>query len=123
ITDCRKFLQESSIHIVRPAMLRIPPLGRLSWLLANEFELRREFEQRRPDVVLAYGISNALLARRAARIHNVPFVYHLLDALHTLAEPAFLSRLARPVERAVLRTADRVIVVNNHLRHYAVDMG
>lgn len=123
VTDCHKFFDDAHVTVVRPAMLRLPALGRPSWMAANWVELRRIFRRSRPDVVVAYSISNAYLALRLARRHGVPFVYHVLDALHTLAEKAPLVALARPVEQAVLRSADEVIVINRALRDYAVGMG
>lgn len=123
IDDCRKFFPDSSVRIVRPGMVRLPGIGRATWLLSNYSEIRRELREWKPDVVVAYGISNALVAQRLARKAGIPFVYHLLDALHTLAEPQFLAHVARPVEQAALRRADRIIVVNNHLREYAAGMG
>jgi glycosyltransferase involved in cell wall biosynthesis len=123
VEDCHKFFPHAPITIVRPPMLRVPGLARPSWLLANWPELRRQFRSFEPDVVVAYSISNAYLALRLARRHGVPLVYHVLDALHTLAEPKVLRPIARPIERSILRGADDVIVVNNGLRDYALEMG
>ena len=123
IRDCHKFFADAVITVIRPAMLRVRGVGRLSWLIANRGELARLFRQWKPDVVVAYGISNAFLALRLSRKHGTPFVYHLLDALHTLAEPRVLRPIARAVERSVMRRANKVIAVNNRLGSYAVDMG
>jgi len=119
----QRFFDDATVTVVRPAMLRIPGLGRPSWLVANWAELARQFETFRPDVVVAYSISNAYLALHLARRYGVPFVYHLLDALHTLVEPPLLRPIAREVEQRVLRSADRIIVVNTHLKSYAVELG
>jgi glycosyltransferase involved in cell wall biosynthesis len=91
--------------------------------VANVPELVRQFRDWRPDVVVAYSISNAYLAMKLARMNQVPYVYHLMDALHTLVEPPQLRPLARAVERLVLKSADRVIVVNTQLKTYAMQMG
>lgn len=111
------------VTVIRPAMLRLPLLARVTWLAANMRELRRLQSTWRPDVVLAYGISNAWLAQQWARRLRIPFVYHVMDALHTLAEPSILSRPARLVERAVLSSADCVVPVNDALRGYVIGMG
>lgn len=123
VIDCHKFFENSSVRVVRPPMVRVPGLGRPSWLAANWTELKRLIRSEQPDVVLAYSISNAYLALRLAHSSGVPFVYHLMDALHTLVEPRALRPAARLVERAVLRDADRVIAVNNALGAYARGMG
>lgn len=118
-----RFNPDSSIRVIRPGTLRIHGLARISWIANNWTELQKHFAEARPDVVVGYSISSALLALRLARSHRIPFVYHLLDALHTLATPRPLRLVAKPIERAVMRQADRVIVVNNRLRDYAVSMG
>jgi glycosyltransferase involved in cell wall biosynthesis len=118
-----KFYADASITLIRPAMLRIPGLGRISWLASCWREITAVLHELKPDVVVAYGISNALLSYYLARRASIPFVYHVLDALHTLAEPAPLRPIARRVEQMVMRRADRVVVINHSLRDYAVAMG
>lgn len=123
ITGVTKFFPDAEVKIVRPATLRLPAVARPSWLVANVPELRRMFREFRPEVVVAYSITNAYVALRLARRHGVPFVYHVMDALHTLAEPTWLHPVAKPVERLVMGEADEVVVINNALAHYAVSMG
>jgi glycosyltransferase involved in cell wall biosynthesis len=123
IYHVHRFFDDTNVTVIRPAMLRIPGLGRPSWLGANWAELSQQFDSFRPDVVVAYSISNAYLALLLARKYRVPFVYHLLDALHTLVEPPLLRPIARAVEQRVLGSADRIIVVNTHLKSYAVELG
>jgi glycosyltransferase involved in cell wall biosynthesis len=123
VRDCRKFFQDSAVTVVRPSMVRLPVLSRPTWLAANFRELRHQIRDHRPDVVVGYSISNSYFAVRLAHAAGIPFVYHVMDALHTLGEPAFLRSVAKPVERAIMRRADQVIVVNNGLRDYVVAMG
>jgi glycosyltransferase involved in cell wall biosynthesis len=104
-------------------MVRLPGLSRLTWLAGNWRALQDYFAEGRPDVIVAYGISNAYLAQQFAQQQRVPFVYHVLDALHTLAESRLQRPIARVVEQAVLRRADHVITINNRLGEYAVQMG
>ena len=118
-----KYYADARIKLIRPPILKLPGLSRTSWLAANWREIRNELFQRTPEVVVGYGISNALLGAHMASRAGVPFVYHLLDALHTLVEPATLRPVARRVEQLALRKADRVIVINRHLRTYAANMG
>jgi glycosyltransferase involved in cell wall biosynthesis len=123
ITDTTKFFPGSGVVVVRPAMLRVPGLARPTWLIATTVELLRAFRTFKPDVVVAYGLSNALVARALARLYGVPFVFHIFDALHAIAEPEFLAPVARVVEQAVLRTADSVIVVHRGMVDYVRRMG
>jgi glycosyltransferase involved in cell wall biosynthesis len=123
IVDVHRYFADAAIRVIRPSMLRVPGLGRLSWLIGTWRELRRILRSEPPDVIVAYGISNAYLASILARRSGIPFVYHLLDALHTIAEPPWMRPVARVVERAVMRRADWVVVINRRLSDYAVEMG
>src|SRR5207245_5741696 len=92
-----KYYADARVSLVRPAMLRLPLIARLSWLFGNWRELRAIFRDATPDVVIAYGISNALLTLGFCRVRRRPFVYHIMDALHTHAESAPLLLVARTV--------------------------
>lgn len=118
-----KYYADAQIKLIRPRIVRLPGLSRISWLAANWREIRAALLLRTPEVVVGYGISNALLGAHMAQHAGVPFVYHLLDALHTLVEPTALRPVARRVEQLALRRADRVIVINRHLGTYARNMG
>ena len=119
--DVRRLYPDARIRLIRPAMVRLPLVGRLSWLAANALELMAL--RPRPDIVVAYGISNAYLALRFARRWRVPFVYHVMDALHTHADAAIVRAIARDIECRVMRDADRVVVVSKGLAVYAREMG
>ena len=123
VRDVAKFHPGSGVVVVRPAMLRVPILARPTWLAMTVIELIRAFRAFKPDIVVAYGISNALVARLLSRWYRVPFVFHIFDALHGIAEPQFLAPIARVVERAVLRSARIVVVVHRALLGYVRRMG
>jgi glycosyltransferase involved in cell wall biosynthesis len=122
-TGVHKYYPDSRVEVVRPGMLRLPLLARLSWLVGNWRELRAIFRREKPDVVVGYGISNALLTLAFCRAERRAFVYHVMDALHTHAEAPVVRLVARIVEQLTMRLADRVIVVSQGLSRYAAGMG
>lgn len=113
----------SNVVVVRPAMIRLSLLARLSWLIGNVREIHAIARASTPDVFLGYGISNALLTLLFARYHRRAFIYHILDALHTHATALPVRLAAWVIERVVMSHADAVIVVNEGLRTYALQMG
>jgi glycosyltransferase involved in cell wall biosynthesis len=121
--DVTKFEAGSGLVVVRPAMLRVPGFARPTWLIASTLELLRTFRHRRPDVVVAYGLSNALVARLLAAAYGVPFVFHIFDVLHALAEPQALAPVARLVEATLLRSADAVVVGHRGMWPYVRRFG
>ena len=118
-----KLVPGARVTVVRPAMLRIPGIARVSWLMASWLELLRYLRRGRPDVILAYGISNSLLASLLGRRRGIPMVCHLFDSLHALAEPAFLRPMAGFVEGLVLRASGRVVIPYRALGGYATSRG
>ncbi|MEO8272962.1 MAG: glycosyltransferase [Chloroflexota bacterium] len=118
-----KFHAGSGVRVIRPAMLRIPVLARPSWLAMTAIELIRAYREFRPDVVLAYGLSNALVARVLASVYRVPFAFHIFDSLHALADPAWLASIARLVETALLRSSRIVILAHRGMQSYLAGMG
>lgn len=118
-----RVVPESGVTVIRTAGLRVPGLGKLVWLASNTWELMHSFRRFHPDVVVVLGLSNSFVAQWLAQLAGVPVVVHLLDALHTLADPRILRPLAASVERAILRKADRVVVINKALARYAEAMG
>src|SRR6266581_4403225 len=118
-----KYFADSRIRLIRPGMIRIGLIARLSWLFGNWRELRTIFRNAKPDVVVAYGISNALVTLAASRAAGRPFVYHVMDALHTHAESFPVRAIARFIESLTMRHADRVVVVSHGLARYAAGMG
>lgn len=118
-----KLVPGARVTVIRPAMARIPGVARVSWLLTSWLELRRYVRAGEPDVIVAYGISNSFLARILARRRHIPFVFHLFDSLHALAEPVALRPLAKRVETAVLRSADCVVIPYRALRGYLAARG
>ena len=118
-----RVVEGADVTVVRTAKLRVPALGKLSWLATSALEMERAFRAYRPDVVVVLGLSNGLPALRMAKARGIPVVVHLIDALHTLAEPAALRPVARAFERALLRGAESVVAINHALAAYAVRMG
>jgi len=118
-----RVIQGANVTVIRSASLRVPGIGKLVWLFTNVIELVRCLRSFDPDVVVVLGLSNGIVALWLGRLAGTPVVVHLIDALHTLVEPRFLRPVAAAVERAILRHADRVVVINKALALYVERMG
>ena len=109
-------------HQQRPGILKIPGLDYLSLVFSHRIEIGRQIEEFRPDIIIGFGILNAYLAMNLAKKKKIPFVYYLIDALHTLIPSKLLWPLGKIVEKQGLKRADRVIVINEKLMDYAIGM-
>ncbi|GAH31718.1 unnamed protein product, partial [marine sediment metagenome] len=103
-----KVLEEADITLIRPGILKIPVLDYLSLILSHRIEIGRQIEEFGPDIIIGFGILNAYKAMNLAKKNRIPFVYYLIDALHTLIPSKLLWPLGKIVEKQGLKRADRV---------------
>lgn len=118
-----KIYPNQTITVVRPALIRAPLLCYVSVLLFHSREIIRQIKSFKPDVILGMGILNTYIAGRLARFFGIPFVYYLIDSLHTLIPQKPLRPFGRLVESRALKLANRVLVINRKLGSYAKRVG
>jgi glycosyltransferase involved in cell wall biosynthesis len=118
-----KIYRGASVTVIRPAILKIPHLDFLSIVLSHTKEIARQMREFKPDIVVGFGILNTYVAMRLARRRGIPFVYYLIDALHTLVPFGPYQPIARAFERMTLRGAEKILTINEELQRYAIEMG
>jgi glycosyltransferase involved in cell wall biosynthesis len=111
------------VRLITPGTLSLRPLARLTSVLSHRAELARLIRDTRPDVIVSYALSTGLPALRLARRHNIPYIFHVIDALHAIVPVRLLRPIARAVERGLFGASDAVLLINDHLRDYALRMG
>jgi glycosyltransferase involved in cell wall biosynthesis len=120
-----KIYPEAGAHItlVRPRAIKLSGLNTASIVPFHLMEIQRQVKEFKPDIILSFGILNAHLGLRVAKRNNIPFVYYLIDQLHTLLSNPLKRGLAERVEGWNLQSADAVFVINQGLKGYAKSMG
>jgi len=113
----------AAIRLVTPGTVSFRPAARPSSVLTFRAEIAHQIRAAQPDLIVSYALSTGLPALRLARRNRIPFVFHVIDALHAIVPVGFLRPIAHRVERQLFAAADRVILINAHLRDYAVRMG
>lgn len=116
-------VDDAEVSLIRPPILKLPLLDKASILPAHTSELRRQLKQYEPDVVVGFGILNAYLASRLAQRNDVPFIYYIIDHLHTLLSNSVLQTTAKWVEERAVQEAEYVYSINEGLRQYSIDRG
>lgn len=116
-------IQSPGVTVIRPATVRLPLLARPLSLLTFYAELVRLCRAAKPDVIVDYALSTGLPALMVARRCRVPYLFHVIDSLHTLVPFPFLQPIAFAFERGLLRLADRTLYINEELRQYGVQCG
>jgi glycosyltransferase involved in cell wall biosynthesis len=123
INGAYKIFTEANITLIRPGMIKIPLLDMASILYFHEKEIKRQIQEFKPDIIIAFGILNAHLGLQQAKKHNIPFVYYLIDHLHSLLPNKFTQTIAKQFEKQTIKHADKIFVINKGLKDYAVEMG
>lgn len=119
----RTSISSPGVGVIRPATIRLPLLARPISLLTFYAELARLCRASKPEVIVDYALSTGLPALIAARQFQAPFMFHVIDALHTLAPSSILRPIALLFERGLLRAADRTLYINEELRQYGLGLG
>lgn len=113
----------AEIRLVTPGTTSLNLLARPSSVLAHHAALARLIAADKPDVIVSYALSTGIPALRLARKHHIPFVFHVIDALHAIVPSVLLQPVAKQVEKRIFRKANAVLLINAHLRDYAICMG
>lgn len=121
--NAARIYPDAAIRLLTPGTISLGVLARLSSVFSHWLALNRVIRQEKPDLIVCYALSTGLAALALARRHRLPFLFHVIDALHTIVPLEALKPIAHAVERRLLRRADQVILINEHLRTYAVAMG
>jgi glycosyltransferase involved in cell wall biosynthesis len=123
IKGAYKIFKEANITLIRPGMIKLPFLDMASILYFHDKEIKRQIQEFKPDVIIAFGILNAYLGMQQAKKHDIPFVYYLIDHLHKLLPDELTRKTAEQFEKQTLKNADKIFVINKGLKNYAVEMG
>ncbi|KKN17098.1 hypothetical protein LCGC14_0969300 [marine sediment metagenome] len=115
-----KIHDKASVTVIRPGIIKILGLDYLSLLFSHRKEIKRQFNEFKPDVVICFGILNSYLV---SRMSKVPFIYYWIDVLHELIPFSPLRFIGKFLERRTLKKASRVLVINEKLREYVLSMG
>jgi glycosyltransferase involved in cell wall biosynthesis len=121
--DVSKIFKDANITVVRPGILKIPILDYASMIFTYHREIKRQIREFAPDAIVSHSILTNYLAMRLAKKNNVPFIFHMTDAQHTIIPFKPLQPIGRIIESKILKNADRVVVINEGLGEYAIRMG
>lgn len=118
-----KIDDEASVDVVRPSFIKVTGLNYLSWVLTNYQEINRQIKEYQPDVIVAFGLLNAYIASRAAKKHNIPFVFYLIDVLYKLIPEKPLQSFGKKVKKSTIKNSDMVLAINKTLIEFAINLG
>lgn len=118
-----KIFPNSNVTVIRPRILKIPYLDYFSMFLTYRSEIKKQIAEFKPDIIIGHSIVTNYLSMRYAKKYDVPFIFHMTDAQHTIIPSKMLQTVGKSIEHKILQNADRVVVINELLKEYAVKMG
>ncbi|MGA3198639.1 MAG: glycosyltransferase [Halobacteriota archaeon] len=118
-----KVLHNASVTVIRPATLRLPFLNYASMLITYGHEISAQLRESPPDVIIGMYLLTNYLALRAAKRKRIPFVFQVLEPNYEMIPSRLLRPVGKLIERKIFRDADKVVVINEELREYAIRMG
>jgi glycosyltransferase involved in cell wall biosynthesis len=115
-------IKDADITLIRPSILKLPILDKLSIFFYHKKEIQKELDIFQPDIVIGFGVLNTYIGMKECKKRGIPFVYYLIDHLHTLLPNKVMQKIAKRYERRTLHYADRIFVINAGLKDYCVQM-
>ncbi|MEI7827903.1 MAG: glycosyltransferase family 4 protein [Euryarchaeota archaeon] len=118
-----KTLPNVSVTVIRPGILRVPFLVYVSMLFTYGREISAQLRESPPDVIIGMYLLTNYLALRASKRHGIPFVFEVLEPYSEMIPSKALQPIGKLIAKKIFRKADRVVVINEGLRDYAIAMG
>ena len=118
-----KIYSGGQVTVIRPAILKIPWLDYVSLVFTHRKEIKSQVKEFKPDVIVGFGILGTYLAMKIAQRSNIPFIYYLIDVLHTLVPFKPFQPIAAVIEKKILRNTDAAIAHNSRFKDYLVMQG
>ena len=118
-----KIFNNTNVTVIRPKIIKIPILDYFSMLFTYNKEIKRQIEEFQPDVIIGQSLLTNYLSMRLSRKYNIPFIFLMTDAQHTIIPYRFLQPIGKKFESNILKNSDGIVVINELLKEYAIQMG
>jgi glycosyltransferase involved in cell wall biosynthesis len=121
--DIWRIYDKSSITVIRPPIVKLPPLDYISLVISRKKEIERQIKEFKPDIIVGFFMISAYLGMKAAKKHNIPFIYYWIDIYHSQIPFKLYQPLGKVIEKKILVKANAVIAINEKLRERVIKMG
>lgn len=115
--------ERANIQVIRPSFIKKPVLSYISLAYSHRKEINKQVTEFKPDVIVGFGLMNAYIALKIAKKNKIPFVYYLIDVLHTLIPEKTFQSFGKRVNEKTVSNSDLVITINEQLKSLVIDLG
>lgn len=124
VRNVRKANKKRGITLVRPGLIKLPILSRMTAFWTHFFAIRRTIIDKKIDIIFLYSVpTNGLQTIFWAKIYKIPVYFRLLDVLNQLVPSKLLSLPTYLMEKIVYKRVDELTAITPKLTEYAHKMG
>ncbi len=114
----------SEVHLIRPPLLKVAGLSRVSAFVSHYLEIKRIIKEKKIDAIVLYSVpTNGLQAVHCAKKLGIPIVFRSIDVLNQLVPYPILRSITRYMEKKVYSSVDRILTITPKLSEYVVGLG
>lgn len=114
----------SSVSLIRPGLIRITGLNRLSAAITHYLEIKKVIRQKKIDAIVLYSVpTNGMQTINIARKLNIPVIFRSIDILNQLVDYRYLRPVTKMLEKYVYSRADMILTLTPALSRYIIDFG
>jgi len=118
-----RIYENASITVIRPPIIKIPTLDYISLFFSRKKEIEKQIKEFKPDVIVGFFMLSAYLGLKAAKKHDIPFIYYWIDIYHSQIPLKLYQPLGKSIEKYVLKNSDAVIAINEKLKDRVIELG
>ncbi|MGB9937096.1 MAG: glycosyltransferase [Methanobacterium sp.] len=123
IPNVSKVCENANITVIRPPIIKIPSLDYVSLILTRRKEIEKQIKEFKPDLIVGLQILTPFVGIGLAKKHKIPFVYYWTDVYHAQIPIKLYQPLGKYIEKRIIKKADAVIVINDLLKDYVLNLG
>ncbi len=123
-TSVHRAYPEANVTVIRPGMIRLPALSRISAAITSGMEINRWLAKHPVDAVLLYGLPTVgVQTLLAAHAHSVPVMFRSIDVINQLVPWSVLVPPTRLLESFLYKRVDAIASVTMHLKKHIHSYG
>ena len=119
-------IADNKIEVTRPRMIKIPFLDKITIPFFHTISMIRLLKNKNIQVIVGQTILNTFCGLILSKIYRIPFIYHVIDAIHTITAdyvPKYFLFIAKMLEVLIIKFSDVIITVNKGLKDYIINLG
>ena len=122
--NVKKANKKAGVTLIRPRIVNIPYLARLSASVSHFLAIGRVIQKRKIDKIILYSIpTNGIQTLFWGNMYKIPVLFRLLDVLHELVPNSLARYPIYILEKIIYKYSNCVLAVTPQTTNYALKLG